>query len=37
MVGMVVEALQDRLNVLEDEILRITRLASRSPEPNPAG
>jgi hypothetical protein len=29
---MVVEALQDRLNVLEDEILRITILASRSSE-----
>jgi hypothetical protein len=29
---MVVEALQDRLNVLEDEILRITQLASQSSE-----
>ncbi|MGA7401170.1 MAG: hypothetical protein WCC99_12545 [Candidatus Sulfotelmatobacter sp.] len=27
---MVVEALQDRLKVLEDEILRLTKLASQS-------
>jgi len=32
MVCMVVEALQDRRNVLEDEILRITKLASQSSE-----